>query len=160
MLQVVCCCPVYQSQVPSVVCFFKHCDLHWAILTIGPRSNPVTSVVHQAKKRNHVISMFNKNHTSSVTYIHSLVHFLWSSLPSLKRTLDYSYTEIIECLIYPKESNKHKRSVLFVTNEQRNRFLFRRNFEQTATLRRSVPSLCSHAPHHWILARPYPLKAA
>lgn len=102
MLQVVCCCPVYQSQVPSAVCFFKHCDLHWAILTIGPRSNPVTSVVHQTKKKNHVISMFNKNHTFSVMYIHSLVHFLWSSLSSLKRTLDYSYTEIMECLIYLK----------------------------------------------------------
>lgn len=102
MLQVVCCCPVYQSQVPSTVCFFKHCDLHWAILTIGPRSNPVTSVVHQTKERNHAISMFNKNHTFSVMYIHSLVHFLWSSLSSLKRTLDYSYTEIMECLIYLK----------------------------------------------------------
>lgn len=159
MLQVVCCLPVYQSQVPSVVCFFKHCDLHWAILTIGPRSNPVTSVVHQTKKRNHGISMFNKNHTSSVMY-------------PLTSSLSLKFTEVFKTntrlQLYrdhgmfnlPKESNKHKCSVLFVTNEQRNRFLFRRNFEQTATLRRSVPSLCSHAPHHWILARPYPLKAA
>lgn len=88
MLQVVCCCcSEYQSQIPSEVCFLKHWDLHWAILTTGPRSNPVTSwVVHQTKNKNQEISIFTLFIPRYVVFTHcitsSLFFFSFSNVHS------------------------------------------------------------------------------
>lgn len=117
MLQVVCCCcSEYQSQIPSEVCFLKHWDLHWAILTTGPRSNPVTSwVVHQTKNRNQEISIFTLFIPSYVVFTHcitsSLFFFSFSNVHSSRtNSIMYLYiimrTERSAC-----ESNEWERNV-------------------------------------------------
>ena len=59
----------HHSQEPSRLCFLRHWDLHWAILTIGPRSKLAAEAAHAATTSASILSILEARVISLYTQL-------------------------------------------------------------------------------------------